>query len=54
MIAAALVMLVSDPNVLASVYDVRLFEVVVIVIWGVKSRCRRCGNGWRRWVNARM
>ena len=34
MIAAALVMLVSDPNVLASVYDVRLFEVVVIVILG--------------------
>ncbi|MEK7261651.1 MAG: CDP-diacylglycerol--glycerol-3-phosphate 3-phosphatidyltransferase [Pseudomonadota bacterium] len=34
MIAAALVMLVSDPNVLAYVYDVRLFEVVVIVILG--------------------
>ncbi len=34
MIAAALVMLVSDPNVLAHVYDVRLFEVVVIVILG--------------------
>ena len=34
MIAAALVLLVSDPNVLAYVYDVRLFEVVVIVILG--------------------
>ena len=34
MIAAALVLLVSDPNVLATVYDVRLFEVVVIVILG--------------------
>ena len=34
MIVAALVLLVSDPNVLAYVYDVRLFEVVVIVILG--------------------
>jgi CDP-diacylglycerol--glycerol-3-phosphate 3-phosphatidyltransferase len=34
MVAAALVLLVSDPNVLAYVYDVRLFEVVVIVILG--------------------
>ncbi len=34
MIAAALVLLVSDPNVLAYVYDVRLFEVVVLVILG--------------------
>ncbi len=34
MVAAALVLLVSDPNVLAYVWDTRLFEVVVIVILG--------------------